>query len=38
MESEPMLTPREKSLLPEAQGRIKPMTLYHARRTASPTD
>ena len=29
MESKPMLT-REKSPLPEAQRRIKPMTLYHA--------
>ena len=30
MESEPMLTPREKSPLPEAQRRIEPATLHHA--------
>ena len=30
MESEPMLTPREKSPLQEAQRRIKPPTLHHA--------
>ena len=30
VESEPKLTPREKSPLPEAQRRIEPTTLYHA--------
>ena len=34
MESEAMLTPREKSPLPEAQIRVEPMTA--SRRTVSP--
>ena len=34
MESEPMLTPREKSLLPEAQRRVEPSTLHHAEQRA----
>ena len=29
MESEPMLTPRETSHLPEAQRRFEPATLHH---------
>ena len=37
MEPEPMLTPREKSSLPEAQRRIEPMTLHHAGRRAQHT-
>ena len=34
MESEPMLTPREKSLLPQAQRRFEPATLHHERQRA----
>ena len=36
MESEPMLTPREKSPLPEAQ-RIGPMTLHHTGQSDQHT-
>ena len=36
MESEPMLTPREKSPLPEDQ-RIEPATLHHAVLLAQHT-
>ena len=39
MESEPMLTPKEKSPLPETQRRVKPATLHHAgQRTKHTTD
>ena len=34
MESEPMLTPREKSPLPQAQRKIEPATLQHAGQPA----
>ena len=34
MESEPMLTPREKSTLPEALGRVEPTMLHHAAQRA----
>ena len=34
MKSEPTLTPRVKSLLPEAQRRVEPMTLYYAGQRA----
>ena len=34
MESEPMLTPREKSPLPETQRRVKPMMLHHTGQQA----
>ena len=37
MESELMLTPREKSPLPEAQRMIEPMTLHHAGQGAQHT-
>ena len=37
MESEPMLTPREKSPLPEAQRKIKRMTLHHSGQQAQGT-
>ena len=37
MESDPMLTPREKSPLPEAQRRLKPMMLPHAGQRAQHT-
>ena len=37
MESEPMLTPREKSPLPEAQRRIEPMTVHHSGQQAQHT-
>ena len=37
MESEPMLTPREKSPLPEAQRRIEPAPLHHANSEPSPS-
>ena len=33
-ESEPMLTPREKYPLPEAQRRVRPATLHHTRQHA----
>ena len=36
-ESEPMLTPGEQSLLPEAQRRFEPVTLYHAGHRAQHT-
>ena len=35
--SEPMLTPREKSLLAEAQRRVEPATLHHAGQRAQHT-
>ena len=40
MESEPMLTPREKLPLPEVQGRIEPATLHHTGKRANmlPTE
>ena len=39
MESEPMLTPREKSSLPEAQWRVEPTMLHHAgQRTLHTAD
>ena len=34
MESEPMSTPREKSPLPEAQGRVEPAMLHHTGQQA----
>ena len=37
MESEPMLTSSVKSPLPEAQTRIEPATLHHARQRAQHT-
>ena len=37
MESEPMLTPREKSPLPEAQRRIEPMMLHRTGQQAQHT-
>ena len=37
MESEPMLTPREKSPLPEAHRRIEPMILHQAGQQAQHT-
>ena len=37
VESEPTLTPREKSSISEAQGRVKPATLLHARQPAQHT-
>ena len=38
-ESEPMLTPREKSPLPEAQRRVEPAKLHYiGRRTQHTTD
>ena len=37
MESEPMLTPREKSFLPEAQRRVEPGTLHQAGQPAQHT-
>ena len=37
MESEPMLTPREKSTLPEAQRRVEPTTLHHTGQRAQHT-
>ena len=37
MESEPILTPREKSPLPEAQRRIEPAPLHHAGQRAQRT-
>ena len=38
MESEPMLIPRERSFLSEAQRRIEPATLHHARQRAQHTN
>ena len=32
-----MLTPKEKSLLREAQRRMEPMTLHHLGQQAQPT-
>ena len=37
VESEPMLTPREKSPLPDAQRMIEPATLHHAGQRAQHT-
>ena len=37
MESEPILTPREKSPLPEAQKRVEPVMLHHAGQQAKHT-
>ena len=37
MEQEPMLTPREKSLLPEAQRKVELVTLHHAGQQAQHT-
>ena len=37
MEPETMLTPREKSPLPEAQRRVEPATLHHAGQRAQHT-
>ena len=37
MESEPMLTPREKPPLPEAQRRVEPMMLHHTGQRAQLT-
>ena len=37
VESEPMLSPREKSCLQEAQRRVEPMTLHHAGQWAQHT-
>ena len=37
MESEPMLTPREKSSLQDAQRRIEPATLHHVGQRAQQT-
>ena len=37
MESEPMLTPREKSPLPEAQRRVEPATVGHPGLQAQHT-
>ena len=34
MESEPVLTPKEKSPLPEVQRRVEPEVLYHAGQRA----
>ena len=36
-EPEPMLTPREKFPLPEAQRRVEPATLHHAEQRAQHT-
>ena len=37
MESEPMLTPKERSILPEAQTRIKPTMLHPSGQRAQHT-
>ena len=37
MESEPVIIPREKSPLPEAQRRIEPVMLHHAGQQAQHT-
>ena len=37
MKSEPVLTPREKSPLPEAQRRVELVTLHHAGQRAQHT-
>ena len=37
MESEPMLTPKEKSPLLETQRRVKPVTLHQATQQAQHT-